>query len=183
MRCGSCGQANRDGARFCDNCGRPLTAVADVEPDVHLAVPAHLAEKIRHAKPTLEGERKQVTVMFADVKGSMDLAEDVDPEEWRRILNRFYEILTEGVHRFEGTVNQYTGDGIMAIFGAPIAHEDHARRAGFAALHLCETLGLYARDLRREKGLSFSVRIGLNSGEVVVGGIGPDLHMEYTAVG
>ena len=183
MRCGSCGQANRNGARFCDNCGRPLVERDGVEPDAHLAVPKHLADKIRHAKPTLEGERKQVTVLFADVKGSMDLAEDVDPEEWRRILNRFYEILTEGVHRFEGTVNQYTGDGIMSIFGAPIAHEDHARRACFAALHLCETLGVYARELRREKGLSFSVRIGINSGEVVVGAIGPDLHMEYTAVG
>jgi adenylate cyclase len=182
MGCSSCGQDNRDGARFCDNCGRPLTP-ADVAPDVHLAVPSHLAEKIRNAQRAVEGERKQVTVMFADVKGSMDLSEDVDPEEWRRVLNRFYEILTEGVHRFEGTVNQYTGDGIMAIFGAPIAHEDHARRACYAALHLCDTLGLYARDLRREKGLSFSVRIGLNSGEVVVGGIGPDLHMEYTAVG
>src|SRR5712692_9481644 len=178
MRCSACGRENRDDARFCDACG---TRVAQtVAPDVNLAVPTHLAEKIRHAKPALEGERKHVTVLFADVKGSMDISEDVDPEEWRRVLNRFYEILTEGVHRFEGTINQYTGDGIMAIFGAPIAHEDHARRACFAALHLTETLGLYARVLRRERGLSFSVRIGLNSGEVVVGAIGPDLHMEYT---
>jgi class 3 adenylate cyclase/tetratricopeptide (TPR) repeat protein len=184
MHCASCGQGNREGARFCDNCGQLLALPAGTAaPDVHLAVPAHLADKIRSATGSLEGERKQVTVMFADVKGSMDLAEDVDPEDWRRVLNRFYEILAEGVHRFEGTVNQYTGDGIMAIFGAPIAHEDHARHACFAALHLCDTLRLYARDLRREKGLSFSVRIGLNSGEVVVGGIGPDLHMEYTAVG
>ena len=181
MGCISCGQVNREGARFCDNCGQPL--VGDVAPDVHFSVPSHLAEKIRHASGSLEGERKLVTVLFADVKGSMDMTEDVDPEDWRRILNRFYEILAEGVHRFEGTVNQYTGDGIMSIFGAPIAHEDHARRACFAAIHLCETLGLYARELRREKGLSFSVRIGLNSGEVVVGRIGPDLHMEYTAVG
>jgi class 3 adenylate cyclase/tetratricopeptide (TPR) repeat protein len=146
-------------------------------------IPKDLADKIRRATGSLEGERKQVTVMFADVKGSMDMAEDVDAEDWRLVLNRFYEILTEGVHRFEGTVNQYTGDGIMAIFGAPIAHEDHARHACFAALHLCDALSLYARDLRREKGLSFSVRIGLNSGEVIVGGIGSDLHMEYTAVG
>ena len=182
MRCSSCGRENRADARFCDNCGERL-ATPYVAPDVQLAVPSHLADKIREVQRSLDGERKQVTVMFADVKGSMDLAEDVDPEDWRRILNRFYAILTEGVHRFEGTINQYTGDGIMAIFGAPIAHEDHARRACYAALHLCNTLGLYARDLRREKGLSFSVRIGLNSGEVVVGGIGPDLHMEYTAVG
>jgi class 3 adenylate cyclase/tetratricopeptide (TPR) repeat protein len=180
MRCSACHRDNRDDARFCDACGARLQAPA---PDVNLAMPSHLAEKIRDAKPALEGERKQVTVLFADVKESMDLSEETDPEEWRRILNRFYEILTEGVHRFEGTINQYTGDGIMAIFGAPIAHEDHARRACFAALHLTETLGLYARELRRERGLSFSVRIGLNSGEVVVGAIGPDLHMEYTAVG
>ena len=182
MRCTSCGRDNRADAKFCDNCGERLGSPY-VAPDVQLVVPSHLADKIREVQRSLDGERKQVTVMFADVKGSMDLAEDVDPEEWRRILNRFYAILTEGVHRFEGTVNQYTGDGIMAIFGAPIAHEDHARRACYAALHLCNTLGLYARELRREKGLSFSVRIGLNSGEVVVGGIGPDLHMEYTAVG
>jgi class 3 adenylate cyclase/tetratricopeptide (TPR) repeat protein len=182
MVCTSCGQQNREGARFCDNCGERLSTPY-VAPDVQLVVPAHLQEKIREVQRSLDGERKQVTVMFADVKGSMDIAEDVDPEDWRRVLNRFYAILTEGVHRFEGTINQYTGDGIMAIFGAPIAHEDHARRACYAALHLCNTLGLYARELRREKGLSFSVRIGLNSGEVVVGGIGPDLHMEYTAVG
>src|SRR5688572_26779049 len=183
MRCTNCGHSNRDAARFCDNCGERLASIPYVAPDVQLVVPSHLADKIREVQRSLDGERKQVTVMFADVKGSMDVAEDLDPEDWRRILNRFYAILTEGVHRFEGTINQYTGDGIMAIFGAPIAHEDHARRACFAALHLCETLGLYARDLRREKGLSFSVRIGMNSGEVVVGAIGPDLHMEYTAVG
>jgi class 3 adenylate cyclase len=184
MQCSSCNRENREDARFCDGCGaRLVQAQQSVTPDVNLAMPLHLADKIRDAKPALEGERKHVTVLFADVKESMDIAEDVDPEEWRRVLNRFYEILTEGVHRFEGTINQYTGDGIMAIFGAPIAHEDHARRACFAALHLTDTLGLYARELRRERGLSFSVRIGLNSGEVVVGAIGPDLHMEYTAVG
>jgi class 3 adenylate cyclase/tetratricopeptide (TPR) repeat protein len=179
--CSSCGRENRDDARFCDSCGTRLTP--GPAPSVNLAMPTHLADKIRDTKRALEGERKQVTVLFADVRGSMDITEDIDAEEWRRILNRFYEILTEGVHRFEGTINQYTGDGIMAIFGAPIAHEDHARRACFAALHLTDTLGLYARELRRERGLSFSVRIGLNSGEVVVGAIGPDLHMEYTAVG
>src|SRR5438105_8500034 len=183
MRCSSCDRENREDARFCDACGSRLGREPPARPDAHFAVPSHLADKIRDAKPALEGERKHVTVLFADVKGSMDMSEEIDPEEWRPILNRFYDILTEGVHRFEGTINQYTGDGIMAIFGAPIAHEDHARRACFAALHLTETLGLYARELRRERGLSFSVRIGLNSGEVVVGAIGPDLHMEYTAVG
>jgi class 3 adenylate cyclase len=142
-----------------------------------------LAEKILRSKSALEGERKQVTVLFADVKSSMELAEQVDPEEWHAILDRFFQILADGVHRFEGTVNQYTGDGIMALFGAPIAHEDHAQRACWAALHLSDELRRYANELRRSKGLNFSVRMGLNSGEVVVGKIGDDLRMDYTAQG
>jgi class 3 adenylate cyclase/tetratricopeptide (TPR) repeat protein len=122
-------------------------------------------------------------VLFADVKGSLELAEQVDPEEWHRILDRFFQILADGVHRFEGTVNQYTGDGIMALFGAPIAHEDHAQRACYAALHLGDEIRRYADELRLEHGLNFSVRMGLNSGEVVVGKIGDDLRMDYTAQG
>jgi class 3 adenylate cyclase/tetratricopeptide (TPR) repeat protein len=124
-----------------------------------------------------------VTVLFADVKGSMDLAEGMDAEEWHRIMDGFFAILTEGIHRCEGTINQFTGDGIMALFGAPLAHEDHAQRACYAALHLTEKLRSYAQDLRREKGLDFAVRMGLNSGEVVVGKIGDDLRMDYTAQG
>ncbi len=120
-------------------------------------------------------------MLFADVKGSMELAEQVDPEEWHRILDRFFQNLADGVHRFEGTVNQYTGDGIMALFGAPIAHEDHAQRACCAALALCEQLRKYAQELRMDRSLNFSVRLGLNSGEVVVGKIGDDLRMDYTA--
>ena len=145
--------------------------------------PKHLAEKILTSRSALEGERKQVTVLFADVKGSMDLAEQVDPEEWHRILDRFFAILSEGVHRFEGTINQYTGDGIMALFGAPIAHEDHAQRACYAALRLQQELRRYADQMRLDRGLNFSVRMGLNSGEVVVGKIGDDLRMDYTAQG
>jgi class 3 adenylate cyclase/tetratricopeptide (TPR) repeat protein len=122
-------------------------------------------------------------VLFADVKGSMELAEQFDPEEWHQILDRFFAILTEGVHRFEGTVNQYTGDGIMALFGAPIAHEDHAQRACYAALHLRERLRQYADELRIAPGVNFSFRLGLNSGEVIVGKIGDDLRMDYTAQG
>src|SRR3974377_1165373 len=105
----------------------------------------------------------------------MDLAEQLDPEEWHRIMDRFFAILSEGVHRFEGTINQYTGDGIMALFGAPVAHEDHARRACLAVLHLRETLRAYADEVRRRYATSFAVRVGLNSGEVVVGRIGDDL--------
>jgi class 3 adenylate cyclase len=131
----------------------------------------------------LEGERKQVTVLFADVKGSMELAEQLDAEAWSDIMQRFFRLLAAGVERFEGFVDKFTGDGIMARFGAPIAHEDHAQRACYAALHLRDTLKTYADQLRVEFGLNFSVRMGLNSGEVVVGRIGDDLRMEYTAQG
>ncbi len=145
--------------------------------------PKHLVEKILNTRSALEGERKQVTVLFADVKGSMEVAEEVDPEQWHRILDRFFQILAEGIHRFEGTINQYTGDGIMALFGAPLAHEDHAERACHAALHLREELRRYAEELRRTRGLPFEVRMGLNTGEVIVGKIGDDLRMDYTAQG
>ncbi len=181
-RCPGCGASNPGDQRFCNACGRELHApgpgVADRRPDI----PEHLAERIR-AGHVAAGERKQVTVLFADVMGSMELAERHDPEAWRLIMERFVEILCEGVHRFEGTVDKFTGDGIMALFGAPIAHEDHAQRACYAALHLQAELGPYAAQLRREQGLSFSVRMGLNSGEVVVGAIGEDLGMSYTAIG
>src|SRR4029079_15082015 len=140
--------------------------------------PKHLAEKILTSRSALEGERKQVTVLFADVKGSMELAEQLDPEAWHQILDRFFAILTEGVHRFEGTANQYTGDGIMALFGAPIAHEDHAQRACYAALSLRDAMREYANEVRVRHGIPFGVRIGLNSGEVVVGRIGDDLRMD-----
>ena len=168
--CPSCGANHPAGEKFCDDCGTPLTA-------------APQPEKVQASRLALEGERKQVTVLFADVTGSMDLAEQIDAEEWKRIMGRFFAILSEGVHRFEGTVDKFTGDGIMAIFGAPIAHEDHAQRACYAALHLRDQLAEYAADLRRTQSLNFSVRMGLNSGEVVVGTIGEDLEMEYTAIG
>jgi class 3 adenylate cyclase len=189
MPCPSCGAANPVGQRFCDACGSALSAeqptVADDKPapPPAPAIPGHLADKIRAGRETLEGERKQVTVLFADVMGSMELAEQTDPEQWQAIMERFFSILCEGVHRFEGTVDKFTGDGIMALFGAPIAHEDHAQRACYAALHLQRELSSYSAELRRELGLNFSIRMGLNSGEVVVGAIGPDLAMEYTALG
>jgi class 3 adenylate cyclase/tetratricopeptide (TPR) repeat protein len=180
--CPSCGAEAVVGASFCDACGRPL-ARAPVERDPGSYVPGRLAEKIRAGRGVLEGERKQVTVLFADVLNSMDLAEGADPEEWRRIMDRFFAILCEGVHRFEGTVDKFTGDGVMALFGAPIAHEDHAARACHAALGLSERIAEFSAELRRERGLNFLVRLGLNSGEVVVGAIGENLAMEYTAVG
>jgi class 3 adenylate cyclase len=130
-----------------------------------------------------DAERKQVTVLFADVMGSMDLAEQHDPEEWRKIMQRFFSILTDAVERFEGTVDKFTGDGIMAVFGAPIAHEDHARRGCYAALQMLDDVGGYAGELRREEGLNFSVRVGINSGEVVAGAIGGGAEGDYTAIG
>jgi len=130
-----------------------------------------------------DAERKQVTVLFADVSGSMDLAEGQDPEEWRKIMQRFFAILADAVTKFEGTVDKFTGDGIMAVFGAPVAHEDHARRAGYAALQMLDDVAGYAAELRRGLGLNFSTRIGINSGEVVAGAIGQGSDSEYTAIG
>jgi len=182
--CAKCSADLRATARFCDSCGHPTGTDASPAPrQPRDYTPKHLADKILQSKSALEGERKQVTVLFADVKGSMELAEQLDPEEWHAILDRFFAILTDGVHRFEGTVNQYTGDGIMALFGAPIAHEDHAQRACYAALHLRDEIARYATEVKREHGVSFSTRMGLNSGEVVVGAIGDDLRMDYTAQG
>jgi class 3 adenylate cyclase len=185
VTCPACGTAHPPAAKHCDSCGRALASaaapIAASDPRAH--PPEHLAEKIRAGRGALEGERKQVTVLFADVMGSMELAEQSDPEEWRRIMDRFFSILCEGVHRFEGTVDKFTGDGVMALFGAPIAHEDHARRACYAALYLQRELAAYAAELRRALGLGFAVRMGVNSGEVVVGQIGADLAMEYTALG
>jgi class 3 adenylate cyclase len=191
LACGACGAGVPKDARFCPHCAHPTGAaaaaatLAPAEPTRSVAsyTPKHLAEKILQSRSALEGERKHVTVLFADVKGSMELAEQLDPEQWHRILERFFEILTEGVHRFEGTVNQYTGDGIMALFGAPIAHEDHAQRACYAALHLRDEIARYATEVKREHGLGFSTRMGIHSGDVVVGKIGDDLRMDYTAQG
>ena len=187
--CSQCGFRNPPTFKFCGECGAALvgmTAKASPAPDPPAPrsyTPKHLAQKILNVRSALEGERKQVTVLFADVKGSMELSERLDDEAWHGILDRFFEILNEGVHRFEGTVNQYTGDGIMALFGAPLAHEDHPQRACYAALDLSDRLSQYADDLRRTRGLNFSTRIGINSGEVVVGKIGDDLRMDYTALG
>jgi class 3 adenylate cyclase/tetratricopeptide (TPR) repeat protein len=145
--------------------------------------PPHLAEKILTSKAGLEGERKQVTVLFADLKGSTELIRDLDPEQARAILDPALHAMMAAVHRYEGTVNQVLGDGIMALFGAPIAHEDHAARACYAALAMQDALRRYAEEVRRTHGLTVQMRVGLNSGEVVVRAIGNDLHMDYSAVG
>jgi class 3 adenylate cyclase/tetratricopeptide (TPR) repeat protein len=166
--------------------GQPLTdpaAVSELRRAPLTYTPMHLAEKILHSKDALAGERKQVTVLFADLKGSMELLADRDPEEARRLLDPVLECMMEAVHRYEGTVNQVMGDGIMALFGAPIAHEEHAVRACYAALRMQESVKAYAADVQRTQGVPLHIRVGLNAGEVVVRTIGSDLRMDYTAVG
>src|SRR6266567_1152745 len=157
--------------------------VTDPEREPLSYTPQHLAEKILTSRSALEGERKQVTVLFADLKGSMELLADRDPEEARQLLDPVLERMMVAVHRYEGTVNQIMGDGIMALFGAPIAHEDHAVRACYAALAMQATVKQYAVEVQRTQGVPIQIRVGLNAGEVVVRAIGNDLHMDYSAIG
>ncbi len=185
--CSACGTELPAGARFCLQCGQPVAAAGATKgsrfstPESY--TPKHLAERILTSKAALEGERKQVTVLFADLKGSMELLADRDPEHARKILDPVLELMMEAVHLYEGTVNQVMGDGIMALFGAPLAHEDHAVRACYAALRVQESVKKYAEEVRRSHAAVIKIRIGLNSGDVVVRAIGSDLHMDYTAVG
>src|SRR4029077_4769099 len=187
LPCPSCGFVNEGSAKFCGGCGSPRSLCGPVlgprfgPPTSY--TPKHLAEKILSSPAVQEGERKTVTVMFADVKGSMELLADRDPEEARGFLDPVLERMMEAVHRYEGTVNQVMGDGIMALFGAPLAHEDHAVRACHAALRMQETVGWYAEELRRGRGVDVQIRVGLSSGEVVVRAIDSDLHMDYSAIG
>jgi class 3 adenylate cyclase len=155
----------------------------DPDDPPRLYTPVHLAEKILMSRAALEGERKQVTVLFADLKGSQELLADRDPEEARALLDPVLERMMAAVHRYEGTVHQVLGDGIMALFGAPIAHEDHAVRACYAALAMQEGIRCYSAEVRRGHGLEVQIRVGLHSGEVVVRAIGNDLHMDYSAIG
>src|SRR5215213_5321411 len=193
-RCAQCGTELAPDDQFCMECGTPIRvtaaapAMAAPQPTNRLTAPQaytpqHLAERILTSRGALEGERKQVTVLFADLKGSMELLADRDPEEARAILDPVLERMMEAVHRYEGTVNQVMGDGIMALFGAPLAHEDHAVRACYAALRMQESVQQYAGEALRAQGMVIQTRIGLNSGEVVVRSIGSDLRMDYTAVG
>jgi class 3 adenylate cyclase len=186
--CSSCGFSNEPGENFCGGCGQSLEiAAASLQTPKYASpqtyTPKHLAEKILTSKSALEGERKLVTVLFADLKGSMELLADRDPEESRKLLDPVLERMMEAVHRYEGTVNQVMGDGIMALFGAPLAHEDHAVRACYAALRMQESVKRYAEGVQRTEGLPIQIRIGMNSGEVVVRSIRSDLRMDYTAVG
>src|SRR5262245_23415211 len=181
MKCSHCHADNPENARFCNACGTPLSASTRARvPQYH--TPRHLADRILTARERMEGERKLVTVLFADVKDSMRLLADRDPEDARELLDAVVARMMTAVHRYEGTVNQVLGDGIMALFGAPLACEDHAVRACFAALRIQEDVRRYAEELRSELA-RVHVRIGLNSGEVFVRSISNDLHMDYTAIG
>jgi class 3 adenylate cyclase/tetratricopeptide (TPR) repeat protein len=162
----------------------PATATAPAQDRAPLTyTPPHLTEKILASRPSLAGERKQVTVLFADIKDSTELIRDLDPEAAQQLLDPAIQHMMDAVHRYEGTVNQVLGDGIMALFGAPIAHEDHALRGCYAALAMQAALQPYAAEVRRRHGVTLRVRVGLNAGEVVVRTIGNDLHMDYSAVG
>src|SRR5262249_28810975 len=166
MACSQCGQVNPAGARFCNACGNKLDSTL-VAATPHAYTPQHLAEKIATSGPALVGERKQVTVLFADLKGSMELIAGRDPEEARRLLDAVLERMLEAVHHYEGMVNQVMGDGIMALFGAPVAHEGHAARACYAALRMQGSVGRYAKEIELAEGIAVRIRVGLNSREVV----------------
>ena len=207
--CPSCGHPSQPGPKFCGECGASLAgggaasgprvyAPATVAgPDAALAPPSsafreaapvtytpkHLADKILTSKSAIEGERKTVTVMFSDVSGFTAMSERLDPEDVHAMMDRAFEVILEAVHRHEGTINQFLGDGVMALFGAPIAHEDHAQRALSAALAIQVGLLPLAEEIKRAHGVEFRMRMGINTGPVVVGAIGRDLRMDYTAVG
>ena len=186
LACTKCKTELPAGAMFCLECGEPIDSQAPAQTSLSSPVaytPKHLAEKILANKSTLEGERKQVTVLFADVKGSTALIADHDPEEADSLLKPVLDCMMDAVHRYGGTVTRVTGDGIMALFGAPLAHEDHAVRACYAALAIQRAMHARMDELRRERGVTVQVRVGLNSGEVVVRNIGNDLYMEYSAMG
>src|SRR5437867_2665832 len=202
--CPACKAVNPPTNKFCGECGQPLApgapapaaapelptapAVASAPAPARYAspesyTPKHLAEKILTSKGAMEGERKLVTVMFADVSGFTAMSDKLDPEDVHAIMDRAFEVILNAVHRYEGTINQFLGDGVMALFGAPIAHEDHAHRGLSAALAIQHELQPLAVDMRRMHGVDFSMRMGVNTGLVVVGAIGKDLRMDYTAVG
>ena len=179
--CPACGFANEPDERFCGGCGKTLTEPPSPSP--HAYTPKHLAERILTSRAAMEGERKQVSVLFCDLVDSSQLAARLEPETMHEIMDRVLRLMAEAIHRYEGTVNEFLGDGLMALFGAPIALEDHGLRAVYAALAIQDTVTAYGREVERELGVDLRLRIGINTGPVVVGRIGDDLRMDYTAVG
>jgi len=187
ITCSQCGTKNRSDNNFCDECGYDLTRHKEA-PEIDYSkpksyTPKYLADKILSTRSSIKGERKLVTVMFADVASFTAISESMDPEDVHQIMDGCFKIMMDEIHKYEGTINQFTGDGVMAIFGAPVAHEDHAQRACYAALSVQNIIQNYSEDLKKKFGINFNMRIGLNLGPVVVGSIGDDLRMDYTAVG
>jgi class 3 adenylate cyclase/ribosomal protein L40E len=185
--CSKCNSSNPSDFRFCGKCGHGL-----IQPKESLAInysepqsytPKFLADKILTSRSAIEGERKLVTVLFADVANYTSMAERLDPEKVHQIMDGCFKVLMNEIHKYEGTINQFTGDGVMALFGAPVAHEDHAQRASHAALSIQRAIREYGAKIEKDFGVEFMMRIGLNSGPVIVGSIGDDLRMDYTAVG
>jgi len=189
LMCPECQTENPPENKYCDKCGHdfrwpegvPPVRLDTAKPSTY--TPRHLADQILTTRSALEGERKLVTVLFADVANFTSLSEKLDPEEVHQIMDGCFQILMAEIHRFEGTINQFTGDGVMALFGAPLSHEDHAQRACHAALAIQRAMESYGDRIQKTYGLPFHLRIGLNSGPVVVGKIGDDLRMDYTAIG
>ena len=187
LSCPQCGNALPSEAKFCNKCGHDLREPKET-PAIDYAAPQtytpkFLADKILTTRSSIEGERKLVTVVFADVANYTTFSEKLDPEEVHQIMDECFKILLREIHTFEGTINQFTGDGVMALFGAPVAHEDHAQRACYAALAVQKALENFNEKIKKDSGADFKMRIGVNSGPVIVGSIGDDLRMDYTAVG
>ncbi|NIS67903.1 MAG: zinc-ribbon domain-containing protein, partial [Proteobacteria bacterium] len=187
LACPSCGAKIPSDREFCGECGhdigKPREAPSIDYNQPQSYTPKFLADKILNGRSSIEGERKLVTVFFADVANYTSMAEKLDPEEVHQVMDGCFKILMDEIHRYEGTINQFTGDGVMALFGAPVAHEDHAQRACHSALSIQKVMEEYAEKIKKDCEVDFSMRIGLNSGPVIVGSIGDDLRMDYTAVG
>jgi class 3 adenylate cyclase len=185
--CPNCSASNPPDSKFCEKCGQSLLSSKPDPPRKYSKpesyTPNFLADKILKSRSSIEGERKLVTVFFADVANYTSIAEKIDPEEVHRIMDGCFKILMDEIYKYEGTINQFTGDGVMALFGAPVAHEDHAQRACYASLSIQKSIKVYEIKVQKDFGVDFKLRIGLNSGPVVVGSIGDDLRLDYTAVG
>ncbi len=187
MTCPNCSADVLLADKFCGKCGQDIGKFIEA-PEIDFNqpqsyTPKFLADKILNIRSSIEGERKLVTVLFADVANFTAIAEKLDPEEVHQIMDECFKILMDEIHQYEGTINQFTGDGVMALFGAPVAHEDHAQRACYAALSIQKAIEEYSEKVKNDRGVDFKMRLGLNSGPVIVGSIGDDLRMDYTAVG